>query len=389
MGNYKQILTHSEMQTFKACQQKWFNRYVLGFRRAPQSGVIFDGGIIHDCLENFYTGHSEGRCLNLLFDRFRSFFPSEMEFSQERHNLDRLMIVMRRYFDFYRGQDMTPATDPLTGEKMVEFEFQIPIYAPSGRASTKYMLQGKIDFVGSVPWAPGVWIVDHKTTKTSITDADFERLSIDQQMRTYAYALTVYLGVPIAGCAYNKICTTLPPEPSINKDGTVSIKKAGYDPQVFLETLEKQDAYLRGLSDAERKEKKLAACIDFEKYTDIIDYCKRLKWFGRRHVEYSEMDLKETQMEIYQTAMLMGSTRWFCKNDAACDHWSGCEYRAHCMGLPPDGGEYITADKKHTELSHGDDAFHKPLGSPFIINADEIQQAQRRTFDTMLEDINV
>ena len=66
-----------------------------------------------------------------------------------------------------------------------ELEFSLPLILPTGRASKKYIVAGKIDDIEITK--DGDWIVEYKTAG-QLNGAYFERLYVDEQITMYCYA---------------------------------------------------------------------------------------------------------------------------------------------------------------------------------------------------------
>lgn len=387
----KRITTHSELATFRDCQQAWKYKYDLGLRPRITQARINDGKVLHAGLEAHYKGHSFLYCCGVMSEELRKATPEEDWPYHNEKTLPHLVKVFKRYLAHWQDREFIPAIHRLSGREMVEFEFIIPVYTPAGRASTRYAFAGKIDLVTRIfPGdiiPPGLWIVDHKTTRMLIGEDDFDRLIIDQQMRSYAYALSIYLGEPIAGVIHNKISTKELGSPKINKDGTVSAAKCTCDVEDFTALLERQDEYLCSIPPQEKKALKLAPGIDFDRYSEEVRRLSRLRFFDRGYHSYTEDDMREAQMEIYTSVLAMSRATWFSRNTHACDHWSGCSYKPLCMGEAPDG-LYTQVEQQHMELTLNPETFRKPAGRPFIIDGQELMEQRIVSLDDVFDAVN-
>jgi len=364
----KTIITHSELQTIKDCPQKHEYRYKIGWIGKTVGISTLFGSAIHDALEQFYLKNGIDEALKAVGTVFSRFFITNHDLPEWKLNeyleAETLAVqVIRNYAEHYRDNDFEIAFDPISHRPMVEIEGLVPVYTPNGRASKLFLFAFKLDLV--VVINDELWIVDHKT-RADINDSIAERLVIDQQMRAYAWAASVYFGIPIAGVIYNIIRKKTPGEVKINKNGTVSIQKCDMRQEDYIDALERQDEYLCGLTPEERKEKKLACGLDFDAYAPEIKRLKDVRFFDRFQQRYNLDDLKSAQQEIYQASLMLHHCHYPYKNDAACDHWGGCQYRSLCMGLNPQAQERFTlADRKHTELDM--QFIHPPRGRGFVI----------------------
>jgi len=266
--------------------------------------------------------------------------------------------ILDHYADFYKNDSLVAATDPFSKRLMVEHEFRIPVITNGGRASRFFNLAGKIDLVASLDNA--LWIVDHKF-KAIIDDSLENLLRISFQMRTYVYAMRIYLGLPIKGVCLNVVLRQAPGKPKINKNGTVSLSKVNTTFDIYMKTLHDQDAWLRNNG---------KAGIDFTKYEDEIDRIRNIKWFARYFYEYSDEELMEVQREIYMITraihqcQALGPWAYF-KNDLACNIFGKCTYSSICQGISTDENfSYI--EDSHSELEGLE--IHKALGKGSAIN---------------------
>lgn len=92
------------------------------------------------------------------------------------------------------------------GKAAVELSFQLDtqITAPDGEP---YTLCGHMDRV--VKWNNAVYILDRKTTKSTITDRFFQGFNPDNQMSLYTFAGQVVFGVPAQGVIIDGLQTAV------------------------------------------------------------------------------------------------------------------------------------------------------------------------------------
>ena len=366
----KKIVTHSELQTFKSCPQKHAYAYEIGWKSRTVGVATLEGLAGHRALEEHYLGHGQEKAEAAIKGVFHSYLernpflkPEQTEKVVEAET--RSIAVFRHYLRYYyRNNDFTPRHDFVSNSPMVEREFLIPIYTPSGRRSSLFMLAGKRDLI--IKHKGKNWIVDHKFY-AGISGTEGDRLSMDQQMRTYAYATQVYDGIPIAGACYNIIKRKAPRQPKINKNGTVSKAACDTTKQIFLQALHNQNQTTEG-------------------YEDILDRLENNLFFARYFHEYAEdeQDYKAVQMELYQTTLLLHQCTFRYRNDAACDHWGGCKFRPLCMGLPGDE-LFDLKNTKHSELDF--DNLHLPRGKGYTVRQEDLP-AESLTVEGMLDAVN-
>jgi len=365
----KKILTQSEIATFKACPQKHWWRYRLLWVPYLVAASTLEGAGDHKGLEFLYKGLPYDVCELAIREIFDNYLLKHQEAISKpddyREARERCVKVFQNYISYWWGKDNRTAHHPDTGEPLIETEFQIPIYSPSGRASRLFMLRGKWDRLVIIDGE--VWIEENKT-RAEISETSGDRLVLDQQARIYCYAAMIYLGIPVRGVYYNLLRRKDAGRPGINKDGTVSVQRVDTTLDVYMDTLHRQDAYLKSLTEEDRKARKQAKGLTWEKYEKEIERIKNIKWFDRFYQPYDEIDYREVQNDLYQISLQMHQCKYPYKNDGACDHWGGCQYRPVCQDRDPEP-YFRVASKKHSELyaTH----FHAPLGEPYRLLGQE------------------
>jgi len=370
----KRIVTQSELSTFKLCRFKHYLKYEKKYGRPGKSISAATGNAGHAGLEMRYKTNSHEDVPAAAKDVFDQFSLDQAvplslvdKFVKAREMVPK---ILDHYADFYKNDSLVAATDPFSKRLMVEHEFRIPVITNGGRASRFFNLAGKIDLVASLDNA--LWIVDHKF-KAIIDDSLENLLRISFQMRTYVYAMRIYLGLPIKGVCLNVVLRQAPGKPKINKNGTVSLSKVNTTFDIYMKTLHDQDAWLRNNG---------KAGIDFTKYEDEIDRIRSIKWFARYFYEYSNEELMEIQREVYMITsaihqcQALGPWAYF-KNDLACNIFGKCTYSSICQGISTDEN-FSHIEDPHSELEGLE--IHKVLGKGFAIN-DGLDLNEPMTFE--------
>jgi hypothetical protein len=347
------IVTHSELSSIKNCPKYWHYAYEKGLRSPYTTDAAVVGSGIHTILEHHYKGTDWYETTTELQKNLHELYLGDQPKIQTAHR--KILDIYYYYLEFC-GLDRFHA-DPTwhndfrvayhNGKPLVEVEFLVPIFTPSGRKSRLFQLAGRVDLVAEDQYG-NLWIVDHKTKVT--VPVSMPNMVIDQQPRAYAFAMSVFLGRPIKGAIYNVIRRDTPNEPKINKNGELSIAKISTTQDKFIEAFERQDDYLRSLSESERSAKKLKPCLDFNKYEDLVANLRDNRYLGRFYQEYTKDDMKQAQLELYQAAMLTHYMEYPYKNDRACDSFGGCEFKPLCHGYG-DESMYTVSGKRHNELN--------------------------------------
>jgi len=366
-------VTNSELASFKDCPRKREFRYEVGWVPRIVGASTLVGSAIHRGKEMLYQGFTWDAIIEAVREIFNSYLDRHEEhlFDPQKYRdaRDLSIEIMGNYLTHWWGQDNQTARHPVTGELLVEPEFKIPVYSEKGNPSSLYIFRGKVDRI--ITLDDEYWVEETKT-RDQISDDTFESLVIDQQSRGYCWAVQVYLGIPIAGVCYDVVRRKSPGTPKVNKDGTVSSQKCDTHLSVLMDLLQKQDKYLKSLSEEERKAGKLAKCIDWAKYEAEIERLKGVRFFERRYQRYTGQDLMRIQREIHQVTLNMHNTTYAYMNDSACGHWGGCRYRPVCKGEDP-GAIFTVARQKHSELGE-DTEFHAPLGKAYSLKDDLLDE---------------
>lgn len=256
----------------------------------------------------------------------------------EREVLGKAML--HNYFDWIVQREEWNKFTPVYVE--IEFEVPIPVpkdivllhggfargedghlyidnmsCVPSEWSPVKY--QGRIDSI----WRDNLgryWIVDHKTAGQFREDV-ISHLELDEQMKSYGWAIEQMLGIKVAGIIYNELFKGFPDKPkenvrpragrmfSVNKqiDTTHSIYK-----QTVME--EDREAYDQGL------------------YDEFLDYLlNNGKQFFRRHqVTYSEYEYEQIGFQIGLEAIDMLNDPLIYANPSRfkCGY---CMFRKPCL----------------------------------------------------------
>jgi hypothetical protein len=349
--NTKRIFTQSEIATFKLCRFKHYLKYEKGLRRPGKSISALFGRAGHAGLESLYANGDRERAIeatekhfdDFYFENLNHYIPNPSIYDKWRETYNAAVSVLSHYCDFYGfTQTAFPDRSFKVMPGMVEFPFRVPIVADSGRISRLFELAGKIDLV--IDFDHRYWVVDHKF-KLDVNDSLQDALRISFQMKCYVLALRMYTGLKVAGGCWNVLRRKMPGTPSINKNGTVSMSKVDTTVEIFQETLERQDQFLRNTT---------GKGLDFQRYEKELERLKNIKWFGRYFCEYPEEDLQEIQRELYVTVKTIqdcsqaGGQLSF-KNDLACATFGSCEYRRFCQGISS-GDEFVYDPNPHTEL---------------------------------------
>lgn len=206
-GNYQIAWDSTALGMLKECPRKYYYSMIeeWGHKRTPlplQFGILY-----HSALELYDKRRTQGWSHQ---DALRDAVRATLEWSGTRdenrtwhrwqtddtaRNLENLVRTIIWYAEQF--QDDAARTVQLeNGEPAVEMSFrmELPLEAPTG---DPYLLCGHMDRL--VEFQDSIWVMDRKSTKTTLGDFWFKQWSPDNQMSLYALASKVVYKVPAAG----------------------------------------------------------------------------------------------------------------------------------------------------------------------------------------------
>ena len=287
----KQIIRTSDRGRFKKCRQQW------DFESPMRQGYRYAGGVkpldfgiaMHVGLEIYYDPERwsypkeirEKLAIRAFLDSCEEqkakvmlatpdlSVETEADF-KERGELG--VAMLEHYFSWSEERD---TFKPIKSE--IEFEVPIP--------GMDAVYQGRIDLI--IEDAQGdYWIVDHKTAAQF---GDTTHLDLDVQVGSYCWAIQKQLGIPVKGVIYNELRKSVPQEPVVNKNGTISRNKA----QRTTATLYRQKIAELGLRE-----------ID---YAEILEHLEKNQNYFRRTVLFrssAELEVVEKIIQLEAKDML-------------------------------------------------------------------------------------
>jgi hypothetical protein len=188
------------------------------------------------------------------------------------------------YFDKFGDDDVAKTYIKDDGKAAVELSFRFELdWGPSelGGVGQPYLLCGHLDQV--VNFNDSLFVMDHKTSKNTLSDYYFDQYNPDNQMTLYSLAGKIVINSPIKG---------------------VIIDAA----QILLE---KPHAFKRGLT--------LRTPEQLDEWTSDLEY-----WLN--------------QAEAYATA------GYWPMNDTACSMYGGCKFREVCSKSPSTRHVYLKSN---------------------------------------------
>lgn len=200
-------LSNSKANTWRRCPKKFFYKYELGLRPKKRTEALEKGSWIHELLQAHYEGESwkaKHRELEVKFYKL---------FEEEREELGDLpgecLRIMRSYIRRWKKEDQkytfidAELDEILTLPNGLKFNFIIDLIVE--------------DDLG------GIWLWDHKTTKSNFLDQDY--MLLDAQLARYFWAAEEMGYTPLRGVMFNEIRTKAPAIPEVLKSGGLSQRK--------------------------------------------------------------------------------------------------------------------------------------------------------------------
>lgn len=298
---------------FKACPRKYQYTMILGYTPKSESCHLLFGRIFHAALEAYDHAKVEGFDHNdCVHEAVRYaveeswFYPTEpspeewtgypllpnLNDKDTRYkNRETLISLIVDYLDYYGADDTATTITLANGRPAVELSFRFELDFGPGEAGAEgqpYLLCGHLDRL--VDFNDGVYVMDRKTTKTTLSEYYFNQYEPDNQMTLYTYAGQILFGSPIKG---------------VIVDGC-QIK------------LEEPNAFARGFTSR------------------------------------TEGQLNEWMVDLQATLMMAeyyATSAYWPMNDTACDKYGGCKFRGICSKDPEVREIFLKSDFDKLELS--------------------------------------
>jgi RecB family exonuclease len=192
-ANVKRRRSHfsaSSLGTYEECGRRWFYRYVCGAVEDRGSPASFYGTAFHWALEHFHREFPRAgdatlemlerkldAYLNTAFERYRSGFPTQVEFELQRRRARR---TGRRYLTWFLARSRRTPFTVFGTEQLVELDLE------------GYRFIGYIDRLDRDDASGNVGVVDYKTGTIAQTAEEYRaRVGNDDfQLAFYYWART-------------------------------------------------------------------------------------------------------------------------------------------------------------------------------------------------------
>lgn len=269
IADVRDPVSPSELQTFDACEWRWRFEYALRLRPKREPHYFRLGRVVHAGLEAGYLTWEATRSASLeeriavasvaceeridadlaeweayAEDEIRNDEVRDTAITEAREGARIARWIGPRYWRHY--------ADDFERFRVVEVERRGVV--PTGRRTDFAFVR---DLVLYDERAHSIVLVDTKTTTASAHELE-RRVALDAQLTGYAYALDYQIRhvpswtdaegvlfrdfaeghIAVGHVIYNLIRTTVPKEPKLNKDGTVSSAAISTTPEVYQAALD-------------------------------------------------------------------------------------------------------------------------------------------------------
>lgn len=292
----------------KTCPRLYAYIMIEGWQSRGDSPHLRFGSEYHSALQHYDQLMAQGAkhadavhaVVVATLERVADWNPDPATKAGKYKNRATLLELVCNYLEHYRDDHAKTFILP-DGKAAVELSFRFelpwgPTPAPSMEAAMEgnvsgqpYMLSGHLDRV--VDWNDSLFVLDHKTAMSTISDYYFKQYDLSNQMTLYTLAGRIVLKTPVRG---------------------VLISAA----QIMLED---HNRFVRGVT--YRTEAQL------DEWQSDLHY-----WF--------------TLAETYATQ------GYWPMNDTSCDKFGGCKFREVCSKAPHVRKHYLASD--FTKLEEAD-----------------------------------
>ena len=192
----------SSISTIQSCPQLY--RYKLeGWRSKVESIDPVWGSAVHRGMEildtHRFRDNPKDEAVHAATSTVLAEFPVLGSSTDTKKNMETaIRAIVWRAEEFYNTDLMKVAALP-NGEPALEVRFECPF------PDTDYRVSGKVDKVAW--WENDLYIIDTKTTKSSLSDYYFNFFAPNTQVYTYLWAIRDVLEMPVKGFIIDAIST--------------------------------------------------------------------------------------------------------------------------------------------------------------------------------------
>ena len=370
----KHIIRTSDRIQFKRCRRAWDigSKIRQNYEPIAMRTPLEFGTAIHSFQEVYYDPEKWTWDPEVRYELAKQAFLGELKNQKQLHLrnrgleypdeelrlefLDREVLglgMIAHYHQWAPQEDAKLGLTPVYSE----IEFEAPILVPKGeednlppgfraaeetRQLQKYtwveeaeawlwvsvFYQGRIDAI----WQDSngnYWLVDHKTTARMMTDSQF--LELDEQMKSYAWAVQVKLGIKIHGVIYQELYKGFPQEPkalaNVRKGCSYSTAKNQDTSYLIAKKFFQENdtyAYEHGL---------------YDDYLQFLKY-EGKQYFHRWNLRYHQRELENLEEQICWEAIdMLNDPRCYPNPQRYGDNCTWCDHRMLCIVMNEGGDQ--------------------------------------------------
>jgi hypothetical protein len=189
----------TSLTLLKECPRKYYLKMIEGWRSKGSSMHLVFGSEVATALEHYHLNIASGQThdeaeISVVHDCLVS--TKDWETGDSKKNRDTLIRTIVWYLETYKN-DPAEVVMLKNGKPAVEMSFRFEIDHYPTSASEPYVLCGHMDKL--VNFDGTLFVMDQKTTGSTIGSYYFDRYNPDNQMSLYTLASQIVFQMPFAG----------------------------------------------------------------------------------------------------------------------------------------------------------------------------------------------
>jgi len=201
------VMDNSSLSVFEECQRKFLYRVLLSLHEKVEKVSLTFGTAFHKFLELYYTGDYT---FDVCFEAFcKSAFKKNSRIATTRqlaidsgllqeYSAEFAFILCKKYKEYHPlDKEYFTVLRDSSGLPYTETGFALDL--PNG------IIIGLIDLLGKINYNNKLVVIDHKTTKSLLSDKWKAQFNPNNQISKYLFAASEYLGQPVNTALINGI----------------------------------------------------------------------------------------------------------------------------------------------------------------------------------------
>ena len=328
----------SDLRTYLSCRRKWDWSSLLrqGLEKKVTYAPFFTGRGIHYCMQQYYeTGlHPTAFLPSFVKQETEAMSEAGDLWEQEMDMIESQVELMDAMLDHYvvwaEGNTRGLWVDDNLRFISFETEFNVPLRAPSGRASSRIDLEGRFDGIVQRVDNGTYWLWEVKTARS--IDQLVSTLDNDLQAGVYCLAAQELLGEPVMGVLYNIMRKKAPTYPRVLNNGMLS-KASNIDttPHYYLKAIKEHhaDIFVPG--------NKPESVLITEMYGDILktlmEKSREKPFFQRVAIRRTQTELENIAQQIHYVGLEMVRPSTKIYPNPAWNTCTFCSFKAPCLTM--------------------------------------------------------